>query len=156
MKTAINLAIVSVLISGFVAGCKKKEPVAYKATVPTPAKATVPTPPKATPPTPPMVTDPLKPVKPTAKRRGRPTSKAPTDRPTVVKVSEADQPGREVKNSADTARPATYTIKADDTLWSIAVKHLGSGQRWKDIEEANPGLDRMKLRVEQVIKLPTK
>ena len=147
MKTARNLAIVSVLISVFVAGCKKKEPVAYKATVPTPAKAT--------PPTPPMVTDPLKPVKPTAKRRGRPTSKAPTDRPTVVKVSEADQPGREVENSADTARPA-YTIKADDTLWSIAVKHLGSGQRWKDIEEANPGLDRMKLRVGQIIKLPTK
>ena len=42
MKTARNLAIVSVLISVFVAGCKKKEPVAYKATVPTPAKATPP------------------------------------------------------------------------------------------------------------------
>ena len=148
MKTARNLAIVSVLISGFVAGCEKKEPIVHKATSPTP-----PTPAKATPP---KVTEPLKPVKPTADDRGRTTSEAPTDQSTGVEIVETDQPATEVESGADTARPATYTMKAGDTLWSIAAKHLGSGQRWKEIVKVNPGLDPRKLRVGQVIKLPPK
>jgi len=146
MKTARNLAIVSVLISGFVAGCKKKEVVLHRPTPPTPP----------TPATPAKVTDPLKPAKPTMKDRGRPASEAPTDQPTVVTVVEADQPAREVENSADTAGRDTYTIRKDDTLWSIAVRYLGDGQRWRDIVKVNPGLDPKKVKAGQVIKLPPK
>ena len=50
----------------------------------------------------------------------------------------------------------TYTIKKKDTLWSIAARHLGDGQRYRDIIAANPGLDAKKLAVGKVIKLPPK
>jgi len=51
---------------------------------------------------------------------------------------------------------STYTIKKKDTLWSIAVTHLGNGQRYREIIAANPGLDPKKLAVGQTIKLPPK
>ena len=50
----------------------------------------------------------------------------------------------------------SYTIKKKDTLWSIAVKHLGDGQRYREIIAANPGLDPKKLAVGQTIKIPPK
>jgi len=50
----------------------------------------------------------------------------------------------------------TYTIKKKDTLWSIAVAHLGNGQRYREIVAANPGLDPKKLAIGQTIKLPQK
>jgi hypothetical protein len=49
---------------------------------------------------------------------------------------------------------STYTIKKKDTLWSIAVKHLGNGQRYREILAANPGLDAKKLAVGKTIALP--
>jgi len=49
-----------------------------------------------------------------------------------------------------------YVIKAGDTLGSIAQKELGSKNRWKDIQEANPGLDPRSLRAGQKIKIPGK
>jgi len=48
----------------------------------------------------------------------------------------------------------TYTIAKGDTLWSIAKRQYGDGQRWKDIAEANPGINPNKLRVGQQITLP--
>lgn len=40
-----------------------------------------------------------------------------------------------------TKRPATasstYTIKSGDTLWSIALRHYGTGTKWTDIYNAN-------------------
>jgi 5'-nucleotidase len=49
---------------------------------------------------------------------------------------------------------STYTIAKGDTLWSIAKREYGNGQRWKDIAEANPGINPNKLRVGQQITLP--
>ena len=49
---------------------------------------------------------------------------------------------------------ASYVIKKNDTLWSIAKQVYGNGQRWQDILAANPGLDPKKLRVGQTIALP--
>lgn len=56
------------------------------------------------------------------------------------------------------AAPATgeYTIKAGDTLGSIALKELGSKNKWKEIQDANPGLDPRNLRAGQKIKVPGK
>lgn len=48
----------------------------------------------------------------------------------------------------------TYTVQRGDTLWSIALRVYGDGQRWKDIVAANPGMVPEKLRVGQTINLP--
>ena len=65
-----------------------------------------------------------------------------------------------VKTWSDLAAPssgggsATYTVRRGDTLWSIARRHYGSGQRWQDIVTANPGLVPEKMRIGQQITLP--
>ncbi len=48
----------------------------------------------------------------------------------------------------------TYTIKRGDTLWSIAKQTYGNGQRWREIVNANPGLNPAKLSVGQKIAIP--
>ncbi len=59
---------------------------------------------------------------------------------------------------AATPAPAvnTYTVQKGDTLWSISLRFLGDGKRWREIVEANPGLEPSKLRIGQVIILPPK
>lgn len=54
------------------------------------------------------------------------------------------------------AQPAsrTYTIAKGDTLWSIAKREYGNGQKWKAISAANPSVDPKKLAVGQQITLP--
>lgn len=56
------------------------------------------------------------------------------------------------------AAPAAgdYVIKAGDTLGSIAQKELGSKHKWKELQDANPGLDPRNLRAGQKIKIPGK
>ncbi len=48
----------------------------------------------------------------------------------------------------------TYTVQRGDTLWRIAVKTYGDGQRWRDILAANPGIKPTDLRVGQKLILP--
>lgn len=48
----------------------------------------------------------------------------------------------------------TYTIRKGDTLWSIANREYGSGQKWRDIAQANPSIDPKKLAIGQQIVLP--
>lgn len=48
----------------------------------------------------------------------------------------------------------TYTIRKGDTLWSIAQRVYGDGQKWKDISAANPSIDPKKLAIGQEITLP--
>ena len=57
---------------------------------------------------------------------------------------------------APLAAEGTYVVQKGDTLWSIAKRQLGDGQRWKDIVAANRGLTAEKLKVGQTIKLPAK
>lgn len=53
------------------------------------------------------------------------------------------------------ARVKRYTVKAGDTLSSIAARLLGSPSRWHDIAAVNPSIrDPKALKVGQVIKLP--
>lgn len=48
----------------------------------------------------------------------------------------------------------TYVIQKGDSLWGIASRVYGNGQRWVDIRDANPGLNPQKMQVGQEIVLP--
>jgi nucleoid-associated protein YgaU len=59
---------------------------------------------------------------------------------------------------APTPGVITHVVKAGDTLWSLAVKHLGSGTRWTEIQQFNGGqekCDPYKLRIGSTLKIPT-
>jgi len=47
-----------------------------------------------------------------------------------------------------------YVVQKSDTLWSIAVKQLGDGKRWKEIQALNGGIEPAKLKAGQKILLP--
>ena len=48
----------------------------------------------------------------------------------------------------------THTVKQDDTLWALAVRYLGNGHRWPEIQALNGGIDPRKLRVGMTLKIP--
>lgn len=48
-----------------------------------------------------------------------------------------------------------YTVKKGDTLWSIAKKFLGDGNKYKDIQKAN-GLKDTVIHAGTVLKIPSK
>jgi len=59
----------------------------------------------------------------------------------------------------DTPAPGEiiHTVKQGDTLWSLAAKHLGSGQRWTEIQALNGGpekCDPYRLRIGSTLKIP--
>lgn len=59
-----------------------------------------------------------------------------------------------VLEMADIQKEApTYTVKRNDTLWSIAAGQLGNGRRYKEIKELN-GLASDVIFAGQVLKLP--
>ncbi len=49
---------------------------------------------------------------------------------------------------------STYTVKSGDTLETIAAATLGKKSAWKQIVDANPGLQPSALRVGQVLAIP--
>ena len=62
-------------------------------------------------------------------------------------------------DQATTPRPHSpqrryYIITIRDTLWSIAIRHLGDGARYKEILHLNPGLDPQNLPIGGKIILP--
>ncbi|MEE9212733.1 MAG: LysM domain-containing protein [Phycisphaeraceae bacterium] len=52
------------------------------------------------------------------------------------------------------AAPPTYVVQKGDTLWSIARRNYGDGQRWKEIAEANGIANPSRLRAGQTLVLP--
>jgi len=75
-----------------------------------------------------------------------PTINPPATSTTVVK-----------KPAAVPTAPAagSYTIKAGDTLSTIAGDLYKDTRKWKAIADANPGIDPSRLKVGQVIKVPS-
>lgn len=55
--------------------------------------------------------------------------------------------------SGSTSAAKTYTVKSGDSLWAIAQRELGNGNRWQEISKLN-GLTSTTIRVGQKLKLP--
>ncbi|MGJ5826078.1 LysM peptidoglycan-binding domain-containing protein [Streptomyces ossamyceticus] len=54
------------------------------------------------------------------------------------------------------APTTTYTVRAGDTLWSIAASKLGDGNRWREIADLNSLKDPDAITPGQTLKLPKK
>jgi len=79
--------------------------------------------------------------------------------------TEKSKSNKEVKNSDKTKlkdRPTnkktttSHKVKYGDTLWDMAEKYLGNGNRWKEIAKANGIKDGWALVVGKTIKIPPK
>lgn len=64
----------------------------------------------------------------------------------------ADSPARRTTP----ARTVPYTVKEDDSLWTIADAWFGDAGRWNLIAKANPLIDPDRLKPGQVLRLPPK
>ena len=47
-----------------------------------------------------------------------------------------------------------HVVKQGDTLWALAVRYLGDGQKWPLIQQLNGGIDPKKLRIGMVLQIP--
>ena len=80
----------------------------------------------------------------------------------TVETSDADlEPVADLSVAADDSALATspsdrriHIVRTGDTLWSIASRTYGNGQRWRDLVDANPGIEPRKLRVGQELVVP--
>ena len=64
----------------------------------------------------------------------------------------ADPPARRTTP----ARTVPYTVKENDSLWTIADAWFGDAGRWNLIAKANPLIDPDRLKLGQVLRLPPK
>jgi nucleoid-associated protein YgaU len=98
------------------------------------------------------VTGPTATTAPTARPTTQPTSK-PTAKPTETKKAQAKVTPTKAP-AKQTAPAGEYTVKAGDTLWSIAERHYNSGYNWVDIARTNKLSNPGQLTVNQKLKLP--
>lgn len=82
----------------------------------------------------------------------------PGVRPENLKVGQSliipDLPADAPTGSSAPIGGNSYTVKSGDTLESIAASTLGRKSAWKQIVEANPGLQPTALRIGQVLAIP--
>lgn len=69
-------------------------------------------------------------------------------------VADATPAPAAVVPASPSTRPQSYTVKAGDTLSSIAIAVYGKASHWTLIAQANPTLDPKRLAVGQTLKLP--
>jgi 5'-nucleotidase len=64
-------------------------------------------------------------------------------------------PMMSVTPAGKTLGEKTHTVRKGETLYSIARTSLGNGKLWKKIVAANPGVSASKLKVGQVLVMPS-
>lgn len=73
----------------------------------------------------------------------------------VVTRSSPAKRSKDRNGSGSKGKARTYTVRRGDTLGGIAAKTLGSASKWTALAKANGLRDPNKLKVGQVLKLPT-
>lgn len=104
-------------------------------------------------------------LSPEARLNPQPTVPGAKPGPTPAKPDSRDaRPGRDTRVAGGT-RPAvpgarsafsTYTVKKGDVLEQVARRTLGSAGRWRDIADANRGVDPNSLKVGQQLRIPAR
>ena len=74
----------------------------------------------------------------------------------VTPVPEASAPPIAAAPAAPVDGGATHVVQPGDTMWQIALRHYGNGQRYRDIMAANPGVNPTTMRIGQRLVLPPK
>ena len=74
----------------------------------------------------------------------------------VTEVPANDPLAKNNQTLSTSAQTIPYTIKDDDSLWTIAEDWFGDASRWNLIAKANPLIDPDRLKLGQVIHLPPK
>jgi len=148
MKNFKYAALVALLAASMTAGCKNNSWNPFRKKTPPPAPVDL-----ATMDNTDMGSDAIRPTT-------LDTGSTPVQPETVaISSNTGDGTITSFPDTTTTPPPATgggtsYVVRKGDTLWRIAVNHLGDGQRYRDILAANPGLDARKLAVGQSIKIP--
>lgn len=73
--------------------------------------------------------------------------------PNVISVGQVIKIPAAGTQTGQTATQRTYTVKSGDSLWAIAARELGNGQRYGEIKTLN-GLSSNTIQPGQVLKLP--
>jgi Tfp pilus assembly protein FimV len=70
-------------------------------------------------------------------------------------VAASVQPAREARGERkEPAAARTYAVRSGDSLWKIAARTLGDGERWKEIAALNPRTNPDRLVVGEELRLP--
>ncbi len=78
--------------------------------------------------------------------------------PLARKVDEKPRPNSTAARGSINGKPRTtpYTVKKNDSMWTIAKAWFGNGSKWELIAKANPYVDPDRLKLGQILQLPAK
>jgi len=65
-------------------------------------------------------------------------------------------PGPDLTAPPPPPAPRTHTVQKNDTMWSLAVRYLGDGQRWRDIAAINPDIKPTAMPIGAKLLIPEK
>lgn len=76
------------------------------------------------------------------------------ERQTAAPTPESKAKEEQQQQASQSANTAEYTVKAGDSLWSIAANTIGSGYNWVDIRDANKITQPNAIEVGQKLTIP--
>lgn len=82
------------------------------------------------------------------------TLQVPSTIPEVIQAPSEIQNTMDISSAGEKISGATYTVKAGDDLWDIAVRAYGDGYKWTDIASANNLADPGLIFSDNVLKIP--
>ena len=88
-------------------------------------------------------------------RTSTPRTAAPSPQPERQVASSVPDLGAVVRPQEQTPMTRPIEVQAGDSYWKIAERELGAGHRSSLIEALNPDVDPKRLRVGQVLRVPT-